>query len=158
MKPAPSSIQTNSLFYDQGPGLSHEIRTSVGIGHSFDAATTPIPAPLSANLTAVWDTGAYSSVISDKIAQQFNFMPVGAKEIHGVTGKELTSVYLVSIHLPNQAVLEEVEVMSCSCDIGCDLLIGMDVITQGDFTINNYQGRTTFTFRMPSIERQDYTK
>lgn len=158
MKSATATIPTHSLFCDQGPGLSHEIRTSVGIGFSFDASTTPIPAPLSTKLTAVWDTGAYSSVIADKIAQKFNFKPVGAKEIHGVTGKEPTSVYLVSIHLPNQAVLEEVEVMSCSCDIGCDILIGMDVITQGDFTINNHQGRTTFTFRMPSIERHDYTK
>ena len=36
------------------------------------------------------------------------------------------------------------------------VLIGMDVITQGDFAVSCKDGRTQFTFRMPSIEHADY--
>jgi uncharacterized protein YecA (UPF0149 family) len=34
----------------------------------------------------------------------------------------------------------------------------MDVITRGDFTISNYQGKTVMTFRIPSIEKIDYVQ
>lgn len=32
----------------------------------------------------------------------------------------------------------------------------MDVITKGDFAISNYDGKTVFTFRIPSIAVTDY--
>ena len=33
---------------------------------------------------------------------------------------------------------------------GIGMLIGMDIITKGDFAVSNYNGKTMFTFRMPS--------
>lgn len=38
------------------------------------------------------------------------------------------------------------------------MLIGMDIITMGDFYISNYHGQTTMTFRVPSLECRDFTK
>lgn len=38
----------------------------------------------------------------------------------------------------------------------CDLIIGMDIITQGDFSITNLGGRTIFSFRIPSQHSIDY--
>jgi hypothetical protein len=38
----------------------------------------------------------------------------------------------------------------------CDLIIGMDVMTQGDLSITNFEGKTIFSFRMPSINRVDF--
>ena len=37
-----------------------------------------------------------------------------------------------------------------------DLLIGMDIITIGDFSISNVGGNTTFSFRVPSIKTVDF--
>lgn len=37
-----------------------------------------------------------------------------------------------------------------------DLLIGMDVITIGDFSITNLNARTVFSFRFPSSHEVDY--
>jgi len=34
----------------------------------------------------------------------------------------------------------------------------MDIINRGDFIINNMGGATSFSFRIPSLERVDYTK
>ena len=39
---------------------------------------------------------------------------------------------------------------------GIGVLIGMDIITSGDFSVSNYNGKTVFTFRTPSQERIDY--
>jgi len=40
--------------------------------------------------------------------------------------------------------------------LGSDVLIGMDVITQGDFAITNKDGMTTFSFRTPSLITIDF--
>lgn len=41
-------------------------------------------------------------------------------------------------------------------DDDSDLIIGMDIITQGDFSITNFGGRTLFSFRIPSLHSIDY--
>ena len=40
--------------------------------------------------------------------------------------------------------------------LGGDVLIGMDVITQGDFAVTNREGRTVFSFRVPSLIHLDF--
>ncbi len=39
-----------------------------------------------------------------------------------------------------------------------DVLIGMDVIANGDFAVTNHQGKTLMSFRMPSVECIDFVK
>ncbi len=41
---------------------------------------------------------------------------------------------------------------------GADILIGMDIIAMGDFAITNGNGRSSWTFRMPSVEEIDFVK
>lgn len=38
-----------------------------------------------------------------------------------------------------------------------DVLIGMDIINQGDFAITNQNDKTMLSFRMPSRESIDFT-
>jgi uncharacterized protein YchJ len=38
------------------------------------------------------------------------------------------------------------------------MLIGMDVICNGDFVVSNFGEKTTFTFRMPSLMKFDFSK
>ncbi len=40
----------------------------------------------------------------------------------------------------------------------CEALIGMDVITLGDFSITNHNGSTCMSFRVPSGHEIDYVK
>ena len=52
-------------------------------------------------------------------------------------------------------------VIVCGTEIGSqglDLLVGMDVIQLGDFAVSNLNNETSFTFRIPSEEKADYTK
>jgi uncharacterized protein YecA (UPF0149 family) len=34
----------------------------------------------------------------------------------------------------------------------------MDVIARGDFALSNFNGKTTFSYRIPSVARTDYVK
>lgn len=53
-------------------------------------------------------------------------------------------------------MIEDVEVAECDDIVWKDgssspvVIIGMNIITLGDLAITNYQGTTTFSFRMPS--------
>ncbi len=65
--------------------------------------------------------------------------------------------YLVSILLPNEVWFPQVRVSKAPL-IGDDVLIGMDIIGSGDFAVTNRDGRTVFTFRVPSVERIDFVR
>jgi len=57
--------------------------------------------------------------------------------------------------LPNNVGVSQLRVTQGIIN-GADVLIGMDVITKGDFALSNFQGKTTFCFRIPSVERIDF--
>ncbi|GMQ96553.1 MAG: hypothetical protein BMS9Abin15_0226 [Gammaproteobacteria bacterium] len=61
--------------------------------------------------------------------------------------------------LPNTAGVTGVRVTEAN-RIGndVDVLIGMDIITLGDFAVTTYNGKTTFSFRMPSLTEIDFVK
>ena len=60
--------------------------------------------------------------------------------------------------LPNGVTIKNI-LVSCA-DLGddIDVLIGMDIIRHGDFSITNINNRTTFSFRTPSIKEIDYVE
>lgn len=155
MSNATAPIRTHNMFVDMG-GMAKELRSWVGIGPAFTDGQSPPPL-LAPKLLAVWDTGATSSAISRPLAQKLQLDEIGQMRVHGATGCEVCTRFLVSLHLPNQVVIPELEISDCGGDIGCDILLGMDVISRGDFAVSNYRGRTTFTFRVPSVEHLDFT-
>lgn len=111
------------------------------------------------DVTSLWDTGATGSCISREVVKQLNLMPVGFKQIKTPSGSSVVNTYLVSIVLANNVTIVDVEV--CESDIGeqgIDLLIGMDIISMGDFSVSNFNGKTVFTFRTPSKETTDYVR
>lgn len=74
--------------------------------------------------------------------------------------KEVNS-YFINITLNNNnitldVVVTECEELSSNKDIG--MLIGMDIITTGDFSITNYNEHTTMSFRTPSIQTIDFVR
>ena len=59
-------------------------------------------------------------------------------------------MFLVDIGLPNGVTVRDVTVAECRLSDDVDVLIGMDIITMGDFIITNIARRTRFSFQMPS--------
>lgn len=98
---------------------------------------------------AVWDTGATDTVISPAIVQELGLKPNGKSSISAYGGSVEVNTYLIDLCFQNGTKIENLEVLSGAyCDY--DVIIGMDVITQGDFCISTKKGVTTFSFRTPA--------
>ena len=108
---------------------------------------------------ALWDTGANTSCISHDVVQALGLVATGRVPIHTPSGTRVSRTYLVDIQLPNNVIVHGVQV--CDSEIGgqgIGVLIGMNIINQGDFAVSNFQGKTVFTFRCPSVAKADYVK
>lgn len=103
---------------------------------------------------AVWDTGATRSVVTRRVSRHLD--PVGVTQILGVNSETIVFTYFASLLLPNNEVVR-LQVAEVESAAGPDVLVGMDIIALGDFAVSSYEGTTSFTFRMPSQERIDFT-
>lgn len=106
----------------------------------------------------LWDTGASRSTITQRIVDYFGLIPIGNTNISTANGITVAKTYYIDMGLPNGVLVRDV-LVSCA-DLGPDLdvLIGMDIIKHGDFAITNKNKKTTFSFRIPSINEIDYCK
>ena len=114
----------------------------VGSGERMVGSKTPVV------VKAIWDTGAYGSVISPKVAQELGLVPVGVKPIQTANGTYEAYAYVVDMMLPNKLVIRGVEVTESDLKV-CDALIGMDIISMGDMKVTN-KPTTKFIFRIPA--------
>lgn len=110
----------------------------------------------------IWDTGATNSVITKKAVEALELPIIEYTDVRGVGGLiPDVPVYYVQIRLNNQNIVVAARVTECedlSQDQTISLLIGMNIINQGDFSISNFQGKTVMTFRVPSLSRIDYVQ
>jgi len=110
------------------------------------------------DINALWDTGAACSLVTRKVALELDLKPISKTFISTPTDKNAPSnVYLISLYLPNNTIFPGLLVAEGDLN-NCDMLIGMDVINTGDFAVSNFDGRTVFSFRMPSLMRFDFNK
>lgn len=106
---------------------------------------------------AIWDTGATASVITPKVAADLNLAATGKARVTTVNGPRDSNVFLVDIELPNGVRVENLQVTDGDIN-GADVLVGMDIIGMGDFSVTNTGGATTMSFRLPSIKEIDYVE
>lgn len=110
------------------------------------------------NYVALWDTGATSSVITSKIAEECELTTCGFVNIGTANGVCVVPTYFISVWLPNRVCINPIKVCQGKLSGEIDVLIGMDVMHRGDLAINHFQGKTSFSFRMPSLHKIDYVK
>ena len=106
---------------------------------------------------AIWDTGASNSVITQAVIHGCGLVATGIAQVHGVHGVKQTETYLVNIALPNNVTFTSLRVTKGDIP-SADILIGMDIINKGDFSVTNCDGHSQFSFRTPSIEHIDYVE
>jgi len=143
-------------FVAEYVGLSTELKTvcSVGLPYSPVVGNNHVK---SESFIALWDTGAMGSVITKKVVEKLDLTPVGRATIYHANGTTNVPVYLVSIHLPCRIEFPYIRVTEGVLD-GVDVLVGMDIITKGDFAITVPGGNTKFTFQVPSTHDIDFVK
>lgn len=140
-------------------GLTSVLSTDCGVCEAFDPKLLQEGQkhPIINGYKAIWDTGATRTCISQKIVNELKLSPIGFCSNQTAAGLAQAEIYVVNILLPMNVAIPMLTVTRCDLD-GIDVLIGMDVISKGDFSITNVEGKTTFSFRIPSIETIDYVK
>lgn len=113
---------------------------------------------------AIWDTGATASAITALFAKKLGLIQTGVKDVSGLGGTIEKKTYLIDIELPNGSKHTDLPITEIDNSQDKDgnpidnfgILIGMDIISTGDFIITNYENKTTMCFRCPSIKKVDY--
>ena len=106
---------------------------------------------------AQWDTGATGTCISKEVVKKLGLIPTGMVNVNTPSGIGIMNKYMVHLILNNEVIIMNLVVMDSEIGKqGIDVLIGMDIISQGDFAVSNYDGKTQFSFRLPSQEHVEY--
>lgn len=106
---------------------------------------------------AQWDTGATGTCISKEIVAQLGLQPTGMINVQTPSGIGTMNKYMVNLILNNEVRIMNLVVMDSEIgNQGIDVLIGMDIISVGDFAVSNFDGKTQFSFRIPSQEHIEY--
>jgi len=105
----------------------------------------------------LWDTGATNTCITKKIIDELELKPVGMTLVKHADGESMSNTFLVNIGLLNKVGFSQIRVTEGKLS-GLDLLIGMDIITRGDFAITHMDGKSVFSFRCPSVACIDFVK
>jgi len=131
--------------------------TELQVTTAFDPSTPPSPLPPQYKTTALWDTGATKSVITKATADALTLVPISATIVNHAGGSSQANQYLVNFCLPNSVCVAGVLVTERpAITNNAGAIIGMDIISQGDFSITNVEGLTCMTYRIPSIASIDY--
>ena len=133
------------------------IKSYTGISRKLDTQTVIEYNGTSETVDAIWDTGATATCISMKVVSQLNLKPLGKQRIHTPAGEKVVNTYRVNVVLPNNVTVKNLVVCDSEIDgLKAGALIGMDIMSHGDFAVSNFNGKTAFTFRTPSQKNTDY--
>lgn len=150
---------TFHAFTTKSEGRIREIITDIGVSLPFIEDDIPQSDNRILRTKALWDTGATNCVVTKQTAKELNLKPISVTKVSHADGISLANVYLVNIYLPNNLVVPSVRVTECADNAGnFGVIIGMEVITMGDFAITNVETKTTVSFRIPSIKTIDYVQ
>jgi len=137
-------------------GILREIITDCDVSLPCPENVSPLQVT-KVHTKALWDTGATNCCITKTLADAMGLKPMGLTKVSYGNQEADSNVYFINLHLPNAVNLRNVTVTECySKDDAFGIIIGMEIITIGDFAITNVAGKTTFSYRVPSIETINY--
>lgn len=96
---------------------------------------------------ALWDTGASSSCISERMARKIGLRPVDTGVGIGTTGQQDIAYYIVDVCLTPEMIFKNVKIAGFPLENhDIDFVIGMDIISKGKLVVENRNGRTEVEF------------
>lgn len=149
-------MDTFSAFTLRANGILNMLKTETLINSNIRDKNKSID--ISKKWRGLWDTGASKSSVDKRVVDELGLIPVGKGTISTANGVVSVNTYFVNLTLPNRVTVRDVLVTCADLGNDIDVLIGMDIIRHGDFSITNTNRSTTFSFRIPSITEIDYVK
>lgn len=113
-----------------------EIKTKGYITPGFDQKNPSDYLPYCELDNIQWDTGATQSVINKVLVEPLGLKPIGKDYVDGFGGTNVSYIYEVNIYTEGELSFKRIKVLAGDIG-GCDVLLGMDIISQGDFAITN---------------------
>lgn len=156
-RPQPKKVNFNACTARYSV-LKDRIISPLHLSEAFDPAKTPPDRrPPLMETSGLWDTGATRSMITNAVVKHLKLTPIGIQNINHAGGTSQSFTYIVNFYLPNQVGIAGVRVTECPDTTGnFGAIIGMDIISRGDFSITNVNGATWMSYRYPSIKGIDY--
>lgn len=110
-------------------------------------------------IQAAWDTGSTYTCISREFVEKYNLNVLNESSVSTPYGKVKSGEVDTIVILNNDMGFSvNAVIQDYIHEEGVDLLIGMDIISKGDFAISTYDDITCFSFRCPSQGLIDFTK
>lgn len=133
-----------------GKSVCIEYDTTVSrIVTSIDISKCTDDSPIYRIMDTIWDTGATTSVISERMARKIGLQPVDVGIGITPAGRLEIPYYMLDIHLSKDLTIPNVKVCGFPLeDNGADFLIGMDIISKGNLEISNINGKTRLRFQL----------
>ena len=100
-------------------------------------------------LRAMWDTGSNATILSTKLVSELRPDHFGQGGMTGVGGQSEGDTYLMHVSLPTGDIITYQEVYEANQG-DYDAIIGMDIITRGNFHLDCDHGETLFSFELPN--------
>jgi hypothetical protein len=102
------------------------------------------------DVSAMWDTGSMVTCVSKRLVRYLGLTSFESTTLTSLHGDSVTNVCFMDIVLPDGIVIENVSAMEIETQRDFDIIIGMNIIRLGDFSLCNDQGNTVMTFSLPS--------
>jgi Retroviral aspartyl protease. len=134
------NIKNRKCLYEYNK-IEHRIVTEIEISNPNNFDT-------SIQCKALWDTGADYCMVSEDIINSLDLSCMGTRGMETAGGIINTELYSIGVSIPNFASFSGILATKSYMD-EYDLIIGMNLIKQGNFSINNYGGKTTVSFTYP---------
>ncbi|MBR3312952.1 MAG: retroviral-like aspartic protease family protein [Atopobiaceae bacterium] len=130
------------------PARSSRLLSAAEVTHGGSSLVVP----------ALWDTGATNTCVSREVAERLGLVEIGTVNVLTPTSSAVLPRYRVGITFGGGVSFNNIVVTGSEIGRqGLGVLVGMDVISYGDFAASCKDGETHFTFRVPSREHTDFT-
>jgi predicted aspartyl protease len=141
------------------PRIAQSIRFPVVISQSNALCQRFALEQIEVDVYALLDTGATNTAISESLAKNLGLKPIGRCKVGAAGGARITAAYSIDVTLRSLVRFINVHASAFVGSDQFDIIIGMDILTQGDLAITNGGGRTVMSFRVPpDVKHIDYVK
>lgn len=108
----------------------------------------PIRGSKSVTCHGLIDTGAMASAVSKRVADYMKLPVTGSQSVITANGHtDVVDSHIINIGLGGDVRFPMVQVSCIEMDDE-DLIIGMDLLCQGDMVLSNSDGKTVFLFKV----------
>lgn len=128
------------------PSIQKRILLKIAVGApDLDEPTKDVNSVI---CSALIDTGAMRTCISSRVANALSLIPTGTMRIEAANGHtDLVNTHIVNIDFGDDIRFEMMKVPRLNMSDE-DMIIGMDILCQGDYAVSNSENKTIFMFQI----------